>query len=97
MNLFVQFFVILLSVLMAGSVLLLGFYLVCASLKRQGRSLDRLPSFFIIQNNEKHNDIPYNNRIRDKDVTIFEIALSEEADFTKHPNGSEIIESIRRT
>lgn len=84
MNLLVQFFVILLGVLMAGSILLLGFYLICARLIKQGKSLNKLPVFSFIQNNEKHGNYIQNDRIRDKDVTIFEIALSKEADFTKH-------------
>ena len=95
MNLLVQFFVILLAVLMAGSILLLGFYLITARLVKQGKTLNKLPVFSFIQNNEKHGNYILNDRIRDKNVSIFEIALSEEADFTKHANGSQIIEAIR--
>ena len=95
MNLLIQFFVISLGVLMAGSILLLGFYFVCAQLIKQGKSLDKLSAFKFIYSNEKHGHTIHNARIREKDVSIFEIALSEEADFTKHPDGSKILETIR--
>jgi hypothetical protein len=37
----------------------------------------------------------HNERIRGKDETIFDAALSEEADFTKYPEGEEILKAIR--
>ena len=37
----------------------------------------------------------HNERFRGKDETIFDAALSEEADFTKHPEGEEILKAIR--
>ena len=37
----------------------------------------------------------HNERLRGKDETIFDAALSEEADFTKHPEGEEILKAIR--
>ena len=37
----------------------------------------------------------HNERLRGENETIFDAALSEEADFTKHPEGAEIIETIR--
>ena len=37
----------------------------------------------------------HNERFRGKDETIFDAALSEEADFTKHPEGEEILNAIR--
>jgi len=37
----------------------------------------------------------HNERLRGKDETIFEAALSEEADFTKHPDGEIILNAIR--
>jgi hypothetical protein len=80
---------------MAGSILLLGFYFVCSMLKKQGKSLDKLPAFKFIYNNEDHGNTIHNDRIRDEGVTIYEIALSKEADFTKHENANEIIASIR--
>jgi len=97
MNLIIQFFVVSLSVLMFGSILLVAFYFVCAQLKKQGKSLDKLPAFKFIYNNEKPGNNIYNDRIRDNNVTIFEIALSKEADFTKHPEGMKIVESIRNS
>ena len=39
--------------------------------------------------------IPFNERLRGEDETIFDAALSEEADFTKYPEGREILEAIR--
>jgi hypothetical protein len=36
-----------------------------------------------------------NKRLRDKDETIFDALLSEEADFTKSPNADEIITTVR--
>ena len=36
-----------------------------------------------------------NERFRDENETIFDVVLSEEADFTKHPEGKEILETIR--
>jgi hypothetical protein len=38
---------------------------------------------------------PSNERLRSDDETIFDAALSEDADFTKHPEGSKILETIR--
>jgi hypothetical protein len=43
----------------------------------------------------KQKKIPLNERFRGDDETIFDAALSEDADFTKHPEGSEILEAIR--
>jgi len=40
--------------------------------------------------------VVHNERLRGEDETIFDVALSEEADFTKHPEGTEILETIRR-
>ena len=37
----------------------------------------------------------HNERLRAEDETIFDAALSEEADFTKYPEGKEILEAIR--
>jgi hypothetical protein len=37
----------------------------------------------------------HNERLRGKDETIFDAALSEEADFTKYPEGEEILKAIR--
>jgi len=37
----------------------------------------------------------YNERLRGNDETIFDAALSEEADFTKYPEGGEILKAIR--
>jgi hypothetical protein len=37
----------------------------------------------------------HNERFRGKDETIFDAALSEEADFTKYPEGEEILKAIR--
>ena len=37
----------------------------------------------------------HNERLRGEDETIFDAALSEEADFKKHPEGKDILESIR--
>ena len=36
-----------------------------------------------------------NERLRNEDETIFDAALSEEADFTKYPEGKEILGAIR--
>lgn len=36
-----------------------------------------------------------NARSRGKDETIFDVVLSEEADFTKCPEGEEILKAIR--
>jgi hypothetical protein len=47
------------------------------------------------QAKKKKKIIPLNERFRDDDETIFDAALSEDADFTKHPEGKEIIEAIR--
>jgi hypothetical protein len=38
---------------------------------------------------------PLNERLRGDDETIFDAALSEDADFTKQPEGKEILEVIR--
>jgi len=45
---------------------------------------------FIKQKNYFHNE-----RLRRDDETIFDAALSEEADFTKYPEGEEILKAIR--
>ena len=45
---------------------------------------------FVKQKNRFHNE-----RLRRDDETIFDAALSEEADFTKHPEGEEILKVIR--
>ena len=37
----------------------------------------------------------HNERLRGEDETIFDAALSPEADFTKYPEGKEILEAIR--
>lgn len=34
-------------------------------------------------------------RLRGEDETIFDVALSEEADFTKHPKSEEILKTIK--
>jgi len=36
-----------------------------------------------------------NMRSRSKNKTIFDVVLSEEADFTKHPEGEDIVKVIR--
>jgi hypothetical protein len=43
----------------------------------------------------KHQNSLLNERLRGEDETIFDVVLSEEADFTKHPEGKEILEIIR--
>jgi hypothetical protein len=43
----------------------------------------------------KQKKTPLNERLRGDDETIFDAALSEDADFTKHPEGKEILEVIR--
>ena len=45
---------------------------------------------FIVRKNHLHNE-----RLRSDDETIFDAALSEEADFTKYPEGEEILKAIR--
>jgi len=45
---------------------------------------------FIEQRNLIHNE-----RLRGEDETIFDAALSDEADFTKYPEGGEILKVIR--
>ena len=45
---------------------------------------------FIAKKNHLHNE-----RLRSDDETIFDAALSEEADFTKYPEGEEILKAIR--
>lgn len=45
---------------------------------------------FIERKNQLHNE-----RLRSDDETIFDAALSEEADFTKYPEGAEILKAIR--
>jgi len=37
----------------------------------------------------------HNERLRGENETIFDAALSEEADFTKYPEGAEILNVIR--
>jgi len=37
----------------------------------------------------------HNERLRSENETIFDAALSEEADFRKHPEGDKILETIR--
>jgi hypothetical protein len=43
----------------------------------------------------KRKNWPLTERSRDECETIFDIAVSEEADFTKHPKGEEILKAIR--
>jgi hypothetical protein len=43
----------------------------------------------------KQKKIPINERFRGDDETIFDAVLSEDADFTKHPEGKGILEAIR--
>jgi hypothetical protein len=43
----------------------------------------------------KQRNLIRNERLRGEDETIFDAALSEEADFTKHPEGEEILNAIR--
>ena len=42
----------------------------------------------------KQKNLLYNERLRGEDETIFDAALSEEADFTKYPEGEEILNVI---
>ena len=43
----------------------------------------------------KQRNLIYNDRFRSDDETIFDAALSAEADFTKYPEGEEILNVIR--
>jgi len=43
----------------------------------------------------EHQDSIYNNRLRSENETIFDVALSEKADFTKYPEGQAILEAIK--
>ena len=43
----------------------------------------------------KQKNLINNDRLRSEDETIFDAALSEEADFTKYPEGEEILSVIR--
>jgi len=43
----------------------------------------------------EHQDSIYNNRLRSENETIFDVALSEKADFTKYPEGQAILETIK--
>jgi hypothetical protein len=43
----------------------------------------------------EHKKTPHNERLRSDNETIFDAALSKEADFTKYPEGKEILEAIR--
>lgn len=43
----------------------------------------------------KQKSLIHNERFRGEDETIFDAALSEEADFTKHPEAEEILNVIR--
>jgi hypothetical protein len=43
----------------------------------------------------EHKSYIHNERLRGEDETIFDAALSEEADFRKHPEGDKILETIR--
>jgi hypothetical protein len=43
----------------------------------------------------KQRSLIHNERLRGDDETIFDAALSEEADFTKYPEGGEILNAIR--
>ena len=47
------------------------------------------------QNFVKQRNLVINDRLRGEDETIFDAALSEEADFTKYPEGEEILNAIR--
>ena len=96
-NLVVLFFIISLGLLMAGSILLLIYYLVCSKLRKKGIEHSK-PTFFFIQNsNEMRGLSVHNVRIRGDNETIFDVALSKEADFTQYPEGQEIIKTIRES
>jgi len=43
----------------------------------------------------KEKNLFHNERLRGDDETIFDAALSEEADFTKQPEGEVILDTIR--
>jgi len=43
----------------------------------------------------KQKNLIYNDRFRSDEETIFDAALSQEADFTKYPEGEEILSIIR--
>jgi len=43
----------------------------------------------------REKNLIHNERLRGDDETIFDAALSEEADFTKYPEGKEIVDVIR--
>jgi len=43
----------------------------------------------------KEKNLIHNERLRGDDETIFDAVLSEEADFTKRPEGKEILDVIR--
>jgi len=43
----------------------------------------------------KEKNLIHNERLRGDDETIFDAAISEVADFTKYPEGKEIVDVIR--
>jgi len=93
MNILQEFLVYSLIALMAVSVLLLAYYYINSKMVKKGRAI--VPKFIIVKNDEKKDNNIHNARIRDKNISIYEIAVSSEADFTKHPRGEKIVESIR--
>lgn len=55
-------------------------------------------SFFSVETYQafiEQKNLLRNERLRGEDETIFDAALSEEADFTKYPEGEEILNAIR--
>ena len=96
-NLVVLFFTIFLCLLMVGSILLLAYYLIHTRLRKNGVQQDK-PRIFFIQSNDKWSEPHiHNDRIRGDNETIFDVALSKEADFTQYPEGQEIIQIIRES
>jgi len=75
------------------SIILLIYY----SVKARGL-MEPVQQLINRENNHPHieyQDSVYNNRLRDENETIFDIALSEKADFTKYPEGQAILEAIK--
>jgi hypothetical protein len=81
-----MFFSVSLGFVMGGSIILLLHYLLKAKSKK-------IISYLSVKTDKK--EFIQNERLRDESTTIFDIVLSDEADFTKRPEGQKLLEAIR--
>jgi hypothetical protein len=90
MNVLFIFLSVFLGISMGGSITVFIWH---AANEKKGNTEKR--SFFTVNTEEQAGSSVYNERLRGKEASIFDVVLTGEADIRNYPGGQKLFEQIR--